>query len=181
MDHTSFEDEFGSFGYGPGFHYHFYIARHDRDSIDLHFGVLFVWKDRNNDSGHTGKLMLFHTKEEQILASGTVDDLPLKVMVHKFSLHRPLVWDGKNLFKKPVAPTGMLSRLPAAKREKCVQELGKFRKTGAPKASATCFKIGHKQKGRGRTVYHVIRQGKTRRWAKLNPDHTRKKHPHRRG
>ena len=64
--------------------------------------------------------------------------------------------------KKP----GLLATISARQSQLCAAAKGKFRASGAPKASATCFRIGHREKGRGGAVYKITKSGKTRRWAK---------------
>ena len=61
---------------------------------------------------------------------------------------------------------GVLASVSAKKKEKCASDRGKFRASGAPKASATCFKIGHTEKGAAARA-KIIKSGKTRRWTKL--------------
>ena len=69
--------------------------------------------------------------------------------------------------KSKSAGKGVLASVSAKKKEKCASDRGKFRASGAPKASATCFKIGHTEKGRRGALYKIIKSGKTRRWTKL--------------
>ena len=61
----------------------------------------------------------------------------------------------------------MLASLSSKQRAECLQCANKYRKSGAPKASATCFRLGHVAKGRGNTKYKIIKQGRSRRWSKI--------------
>ena len=61
---------------------------------------------------------------------------------------------------------GMLRSLSSKKRNKCLENMNKFRSSGAPKSSATCFRLGHVAAGRYRAKYKIIKFKDTRRWAK---------------
>jgi hypothetical protein len=57
----------------------------------------------------------------------------------------------------------MLKTLTEKKRNKCMADGGSTRASGAPLASATCYKLGHVDSTTG---YRVTKWGKSRRWVK---------------
>ena len=52
------------------------------------------------------------------------------------------------------------------KKAKTNNLIKKKRKSGAPKISATCYKIGHTKLGTDLKTYIVVKSGKSRRWSK---------------
>ena len=94
---TTFDDQFGTFGYEDGFHYYYII---DRNKIQS-YGLLVVWddtKNKKNKSGKMGKLMLFDNKTDRLLAADALDFLPCRLELRTFVLKRPLYWDGAELW-----------------------------------------------------------------------------------
>ena len=63
---------------------------------------------------------------------------------------------------------GMLRTLSLTQRFHCLENMNHFRASGAPKASATYFRIGHiaKSKNNGQN-FKVVKHGSTRKWVKI--------------
>ena len=89
---TTFDDQFGTFGYPDGFHYYYMI---DRNKI-LRYGLLIVWDDnnKNNKSGKMGSLMLFDNKSDRRVAIDALEFLPCRLESRTFLLKKPIYWDG---------------------------------------------------------------------------------------
>ena len=91
---TTFDDQFGDFEYGDGFHYYHQI---ERKKI-LSYGLLIVWDDESNKSGKMGKLMLFDNTSDRFIAKEALMFLPCRLELRTIKFKKPLYWDGEWLW-----------------------------------------------------------------------------------